>query len=89
MIERNTNVCVVTNIINTSLTKSSNHSNYKFILLLRKCVYPYKCMDYCKKFNETSLPTKEDFYSHLYMEDITDSDYAHTKIFLKILKENI
>ena len=29
------------------------------------------------KFNKTSLPGKEDFYSHLNMEDITDSDYAH------------
>ena len=67
----------------------SNDSNYKFILLLRKGVYPYKYMDNCKKFNEKSLPKKEDFYSHLYMEDITDSDFAHTKIFLKILKEKI
>ena len=31
-----------------------------------------------EKFNET-LPEKEDFYSHLNMEDITDSDYAHIK----------
>ena len=28
-----------------------------------------------EKFNETSLPKKEDFYSHLDMEDITDADY--------------
>ena len=25
------------------------------------------------------LPEKEDFYSHLQMEDITDADYGHTK----------
>ena len=25
------------------------------------------------------LPEKEDFYSHLNMEDITDADYAHAK----------
>ena len=25
-----------------------------------------------------SLPEKEDFYSHLNMEDNTDADYAHT-----------
>ena len=25
------------------------------------------------------LPEKEDFYSHLSMEDITDSDYKHGK----------
>ena len=26
---------------------------------------------------------KEDFYSHLKMEDITDTDYVHTKEFVK------
>ena len=31
-------------------------------------------MDDWENFNETSLPEKEDFYSHLYMEDITDTD---------------
>ena len=36
-------------------------------------------MDNCEKFNETSLPEKEDFYSHLNMEDITDSGYMHAK----------
>ena len=32
-----------------------------------------------KKFNEASLPEKEDFYSHLNMKEITDGDYAHAK----------
>ena len=36
-------------------------------------------MDDWKKFNATSLPEKEDFYSHLNMEDITDADYTHAK----------
>ena len=36
-------------------------------------------MDDWEKFNETSLPEKEDFYSHLNMEDITDADYGHAK----------
>ena len=36
-------------------------------------------MDDWEKFNETLLPEKEDFYSHLNMEDITDADYTHTK----------
>ena len=36
-------------------------------------------MDDWEKFNETSLPKKEDFYGHLNMEDINDADYAHAK----------
>ena len=35
-------------------------------------------VDY-EKFNETSLPEKEDFYSHLNIEDIIDADYLHAK----------
>ena len=47
-----------------STYKFSNHDNNKFILLLQKGVYPYEYMDYWKKSNKTSLPEKEDFYSH-------------------------
>ena len=36
-------------------------------------------MNYWKASNETSLPEKEDFYSNLNMEDITDTDYTHAK----------
>ena len=49
------------------------------ILLLRKVVYPYEYMDDWEKFNETSLPEKEDFDSHLNMEDIIDAYYEHVK----------
>ena len=59
--------------------KFSNHDSNKFILLLRKGAYPYEYMDDWEKFNETSLLEKEDFYSHLNMEDIADADYAHAK----------
>ena len=59
--------------------KFSNHGNNNVISLLQKGVYPYEYMDDWEKFNETSLPEKEDFYSHLNMEDITDADYAHAK----------
>ena len=54
-----------------------NNDLNKFILLLRKGVYPYEYMDSWEQFNETSLPIKEDFYSHLNMEDIEDIDYRH------------
>ena len=59
--------------------KFSNHNNDKFILLLRKGVYPYEHMDHWEKFNETSLPEKQVCCSHLNMEDIDDADYAHAK----------
>ena len=50
-----------------------------FILLLRKVIYPYEYMDDWEKLNETLLTEKEDFCSHLNMEDITDAYYAHAK----------
>ena len=59
--------------------KFSNHANKKFILLLRRGFYPYEYMDDWEKFNETLLPEKEDFYSNLNMEDVTDAGYAHAK----------
>ena len=50
-----------------------------FILLLRKVVYPYEDMDNWEKSDETSLPSKEDFYSNLNLEGISDKDYAHAQ----------
>ena len=38
-----------------------------------------------ERFNETSLPDKEAFYSNLNMEDITDVDNKHAKIVFKYL----
>ena len=57
----------------------------KFILLLRKGVYSYEYMDSLEKFNETSLPDKEAFYSNLNMEDITDVNHRQAKRVLKNL----
>ena len=37
----------------------------KFTLLLRKRVYPYEYMNSWERYEETSLPDKEDFYSEL------------------------
>ena len=34
-------------------------------------------MDDWEKFNEISLPKKEDFHCHLNIEDITNADYVH------------
>ena len=57
---------------------SANDIN-KFILLLRKGVYPSEYMEDWEKFNETALPEKEEFYSNLNTEEITDADYMHAK----------
>ena len=54
--------------------------------MLQKGVYPYEYMDDWEKFNETSLPEKEDFYSNLKMEGITDVDYMHRKRVCKDFK---
>ena len=42
--------------------KFSNNDINKFILLLRKGVYPYEYMYDWETFNETTLPEKEEFY---------------------------
>ena len=36
-------------------------------------------MDDWEKFNETLLPEKKDFHSHLNLGNIADADYAHAK----------
>ena len=58
----------------------------KFILLLRKGVYPFEYMGNWERFNETSLPNKESFYSNLNMENIDDIDYRHGNNVFKIFK---
>ena len=62
-----------------NIFKFSYNDISKFILLLRKSVYPYEYMDDWDKFNEAKLPEKEEFYSNLNVEDITDADYMHAK----------
>ena len=42
-----------------------------------KGVYFYEYIDNWEKFNEISLPEKEDFYIHLNIEDITNAVYVH------------
>ena len=66
-----------------------NEDVNKFILLLRKGVYPYEYMDTWERFDETSLPDKEAFYSRLNREDITDVDHRHAKRVFKKLNNKI
>ena len=51
----------------------------EFELMKRKGVYPYDYMDSFDKFEETELPTQEQFYSLLNDESISDVDYQHAQ----------
>ena len=55
-------------------------------MLLRKGLYLYEYMDYWEKFNEATLPEKDEFDSSLNTEDITDADYMHAKRVCKYFK---
>lgn len=57
----------------------SNYVTSKFISLLQKALDPYEYLDDWVKLNEMSLHEKEEFYTHLYIKDITNGDYTHTK----------
>ena len=70
----------------SSLERSSSERINKFVLLLRKGVYPYEYADTWERFSEISLPSKKDFYSNLNMEDISDIDYRHANNVFKVLK---
>ena len=55
----------------------------KFIMLLRKGVYPYEYIDEWDKFNEKVLPDEESFNSNLTLENISEIDYDHANNVLK------
>ena len=48
-------------------------------LLVRKGVYPYEYVDSVNRFEETSLPAREHFYSRLMDSSITEAEYAHAQ----------
>ena len=49
----------------------------QFNLMKQKGIYPYDHMDCFDRFNETQLPEKQDFYSILNNEHISDEQYKH------------
>ena len=74
----------------TSTYEICNKDLNKFILLQRKGVYPYEYMNSWERFNETSIPSKEDFYSNLNMDNIDDIDYRHgNNVFKRFELENL
>ena len=45
----------------------------------QKGVYPYDYMDSFEKFDEAQIPRKEDFYSILNDQHISDEDYIQSR----------
>ena len=60
-----------------SIYQFCNGNLNKFVLLLRKGVYPYEYLNSWEKFSETVLQPKKAFYSNLNLEDISNEDYLH------------
>src|SRR5258708_1963869 len=54
-----------------------NLSQNYFKLLIQKQIYPYEYMDNFDKFEEEKLPSREEFYSTLNYEQISEDDYTH------------
>ena len=46
--------------------------------LLRKGVYPYEYMDSFEKFDDSELPPKEQFYSSIKKEHVSDEDFKYS-----------
>ena len=70
---------LVSNLPRESLKYTSQKfKGKKLDLMARKGVYPYDHMDSFDKFNE-KLPTKEEFYSVLNNEHISDEDYKNAQ----------
>ena len=51
----------------------------KLALMKQKGVYPYDFMDSFQKFGDQQLPPKEEFYSILTDEGISDEQYQHAQ----------
>ena len=60
-------------------TKEHFFEERQFTLMKEKGVYPYDYMDSFSKLNDTQLPDRENFYSLLTDEDISDDEYSHAK----------
>ena len=70
---------LVSNLPKESLKYTSQKFKGKELdLMARKGVYPYDYMNCFDKFNE-KLPSKEEFYSILNNEHISDEDYKHAQ----------
>ena len=71
---------LVSNLTKENLKYTSEEfTGKKLSLMSQKGVYPYDYMDSFEKFNQTELPTKEQFNSVLNDQHVTNDEYDHAK----------
>ena len=70
--------CINPNYDNLKYT-SKEFKGEKLKLMARKGTYPYDYMDSFDKFHKTKLPMKEEFYSILNNEHISNEQYKHAQ----------
>ena len=58
---------------------SEEFTGKKLSLMSQKGVYPYDHTDSFEKFNQTDLLTKEQFYSILNDQNVTNGEYDHAR----------
>ena len=58
---------------------SKEFTGKKLSLMSQKGLYPYDFMDSFEKFDQTELPTKEQFYNILNDQHITNEEYDHAR----------
>ena len=74
----------LSNLVNNLPTEAFKHTGRVFqdeqlSLMTKKGVYPYDYMDSFEKFEDDKLPKKEDFFSIMNNEHITDEEYQHAQ----------
>ena len=65
---------------------SEEFTSKELSLMSQKGFYPYDFMDSFEKFDQTELPTKEQFYSILNDQHISNDEYNHAKKVWKMFK---
>ena len=68
---------LVSNLQPTDFVNTRRKFKNNTELLTRKGVYPYDYVSNLKKFSETQLPPREEFYSKLNDEHISEEDFYH------------
>ena len=74
----------LSNLVNNLPADAFKHTGQvfqgeKLSLMTKKGVYPYDYMNSFEKFEDKRLPNKEDFFSIMNNEHITDEEYQHAQ----------